>query len=1372
MATRTVNVRLVADVNQYTRSMRQAARQTSQVADVGAKVGTAMLAGFAVAAASAAKFDKALSNVRAVTGASTADMAKLRAAALEAGKTTSFTATEAANAEAELARAGVKVADITGGALKGSLALAASGQVDLTEAATLSAQAMNTFGLAGKDVTHIADLLAAGANKSAADVHGLGMSLRMGGLLAHQTGLSIEDTVGTLAAFADHALIGSDAGTSLKVMLQRLVPQSKEAKQMMDQIGFSAYDSTGKFVGLEELAGRMKTSFSKLTPEARNAAMATIFGADAVRSATIMYELGAEGIGKYVKSVNDQGAAGRMAAVQTDNLIGDLERLRGAIEVALIEGGSAANGTLRQMTQWITSLVNAYSSLPPELQRAVTGFMGIGGAAALVGAAILLLIPRIAATRAALVSLGVTAQTTRTALLGLGRFGIVVAGLAAMSWGTEKLISQFDAAPPSVTKLQNSLLNFAKTGKAAGELTKVFGEDLDGFGDAVARVAHPGGLDRVGDALYTITHLGSDSYDLDQAQQKIKSVDEALKGLVEGGAPDVAADAFRKMALEAEKQGTSTEKLRTLLPGYAEALTAADTQTKLSADAQAELGEQAGLTADELQDQRSEAEKLTDALKALNGVAISAAEQEIGFRQSLADLTKAVQENGTSLDVTTEKGRAVKSAFLDAAQAAMDHAQAIAEQKGSQEAGQKVLEKDISLLEKQMTAAGFSKDAIEKLTSAYLKMPPAVTVDVETRTSEAVSGLDSVIAAMKAMPKSQTVTVGALTADAVSMLQDLGFTVEKLPDGRFKVTAETKDAKLNIAAVQAARDALKNKSITLTARDQASKTAKDIAAAISNIRGKTVTLTTVRHTINVEATAARSAKNLEGRAQGGLLRRYAIGGPVQYIPFGGPISGPGTGTSDSIPALVSNGEYVIKEAAVRKYGVAMFDGLNAMRLASGGLAGFTYTPTGKPVLGGPTDAKSRYDQEIEDLKKAWADLNTALKEQKKAADKLKDAEKNLAKVRKSHPTKKQLAAAEDRVADARKAKRSADTKVGKERKDVYAADKELGLKKGAKAPTAFNLKAYETQLNESVADTERWRRSLTKIGQRGGKELQAMLEGMGEEGYALVNALAGASDKQFKSIVAKLQKTGELAKATLADFTKQLGSSTKESQQFAADLQKLAAAGFGDLAQALAAQGDASAMTLAHEAAASPMQAARANQAVGTAQNTLTGDDLANSLLLLTTLRGGPNRGFADLIAAGLDVATIRALVPKMTKQIGGLPEANKATFVRQWVAQGGTAMAAGGVLSRPTMVLGGEAGVKESWIPWNGSSRSRALLAKTAAAMGYQLVPAGRYRASGTTTAAVAREVSKHIEVHLHGAKQSTADQAHDLARVITFVG
>ncbi|MGW3330294.1 phage tail tape measure protein [Streptomyces rubiginosohelvolus] len=1346
MAVRTVTVRLRADISNYTRNMRQASDTTSRLANASAATGAAMLAGFAVAAASAAKFDKALSNVRAVTGASAAEMAKLRAAALEAGKTTSYTATEAANAEAELARAGVSTANIVGGALKGALALAASGQVDLTEAAVVSAQAMNTFGLAGKDVTHIADLLAAGANKSAADVHGLGMSMRMGGLLAHQTGLSIEETVGTLSAFADHALIGSDAGTSLKVMLQRLVPQSKEAQRAMDAIGFSAYDSKGEFVGLTELSARMKESFSKLTPEARNAAMATIFGADAVRSATIMYELGAEGINRYVGMVDDTGAAQRMASVQTDNLIGDLERLRGALEVALIEGGSAANGTLRNMTQWVTGVVNAYNSLPPELQHAVTGFTGVAGAIALVTGAALLMLPRIAATRLALAQMGVTAATVRSAMLGLGRLTVVVATLTAIGLGVSSIARQFDEAPANVTKLTNALVDLGQKGKASGELTRVFGDDLEGVGEKVARIAHPTVIKRVKDFFSTFEPFNDT--DLDKARKDIEALDESLAGLVASGSTDVAAEGFAEIAKEAEKGGTSTEKLRTLLPKYEEALVGVDSQQKLTGDSQKALGEAASLTTDDLKEQATEAEKLTAALKTLNGVAIDAAEGEISFRQSLADLSETVKENGRSLDVTKEKGRETKGAFLDAAKAAMAHAEAVAEQTGSQERGEATLRRNIGLLRKQMDASGFSKDAIDKLTDSYLQMPGVKTTKIQADTKGAISDLQDVQSKVRST-KGKTVTVDALTKEGQKQLEALGFKIRSTKGKRVTIEVPTGSQKANVEALR---------------------------RAIAALRDKSVTITTHRREISTKSTAGRPTRGEGGEskyARGGLVRRYATGGPVYAFPGGGPIVGPGTGTSDSIPALVSNGEYVVKAAAVRKYGVAMFDRLNAMRLASGGLAGFTYTPTGQPVLGGPGDAKQRYDKEVADLKKAWEDLSRALADAKKKADAVKDAEKNLAKVRKSKPTKKQLESAKDKLDDARSAKRKADAVVAKERKDVYDANAALGVKKGAKAPTSFNLAAYQLQLNKSLAATTKWRTNLAKIQHRGGSELKAMLEGMGEDGYALVNALAGASTKQFNDIVKKLTATGELAKATLADFTKQLGSSTKESQQFAKDLQALAARGFGDLAQALAAQGDASAMALARQAASgSSKDVAAADAAVKASQKALTGDDLINSLVLLSTLRGRQGAGFAELIAAGLDTATIRALVPRMMAQITSLPPAHKDAFLKQWAGQGGvTAMARGGILNRPGLVLGGEAGVPESWIPHDGSARSRALLATTARALGYDALPARRWAAAGGM-AAGGGQVTNHNEVHLYGAKQSSAEQAMDVARHMQLIG
>ncbi|WP_411078501.1 phage tail tape measure protein, partial [Streptomyces sp. cmx-10-25] len=991
----------------------------------------------------------------------------------------------------------------------------------LTEAAVVSAQAMNTFGLKGKDVTHIADLLAAGANKSAADVHGLAESLRMGGLLAHQTGLSIEDTVGTLAAFADHALIGSDAGTSLKVMLQRLVPQSKEAAEMMAEIGFSAYDSKGEFVGLTELAGRMKTSFSQLTPEARNAAMATIFGADAVRSATIMYELGADGIGKYVNAVNDQGAAGRMAAVQTDNLIGDLERLRGALETALIEGGSAANGTLRTMTQWVTNAVNAYNDLSPGVQHAVTLFTGFGGAVALAGAGILLLIPRIAATRAALASMGVTAARTRTVLGTLGKVGVIVAGMELLSYASQKVRDQFKDAPPSVSKMASSLVDLGKTGKVGGAALESLGADLDGFGEAVARVAHPDWEARTTDVVNSLTlglteGLAESQIPLEDATERIKTIDEALGQLAQSGNADVASDAFDRLAASAAKDGTSKEKLLTLMPQYSDALANMDVQSKTSATSQEQLAQQLGLTADELQDQRTEAERLSDALGILNGVSIDAAQREISFRQSLADLTETVTENGHSLDITSDKGRQVKGAFLEAASAAMAHAEAVAEQKNSQQAGQAVLEKDISLLREQMLASGFSKDAVENLIGAYAQLPPAVNTDVTANTSPAVQNLEEVKTKLE-NTKGKTVTVDALTKEARKALEDLGYKIKTTKGKKLSVTAPTGTAQGDVRALAAAIAALRNRNVTVTTSYV--------------IKGKPGGPPSGTY---YGSTAGRSA---DGNLYGPAVERYAAGGMREnhVAQIAQPTyriwSEPETGGEAYIPLAPSKR---VRSRAIAAETVKRLGGQVAW-FASGGLSGFTYTPTGRPVLGGPTDAKQRYDQEIQDLKKAWEDLTKALADQKKAADKVKDAEKDLVRVRKGKPTKKQLEDARERVSDARSEKKKTDATVSRERRDLAAANRELGFRSTAKTPAGFSLKGYETQLDESVAATEWWRRNLTKIGRRGGKELQAMLEGMGEEGYALVGALASASDRQFRSIVDKLKKTGDLAKATLAD---------------------------------------------------------------------------------------------------------------------------------------------------------------------------------------------------------------------------------------------
>lgn len=936
MAVRTVSVLLTADIAAFrarmndasrtatrtSTSIRQSMRNAGQsmnrvsqnqkntlTAARNASIGLVVAFGFAVAAS--ARFEKAMASVKAVTGASAAEMGVLRSAAMEAGRTTKFSAVQAADAQHELAKAGVSVADIAGGALKGALNLAAAAEINVAEGAEIAANAMTVFGLKGKDVGHVADVLAAAANKSTTDVHQLGMSLRMTGLVAAQTGLSIEDTVGALALFASEGMKGSDAGTSFKVMLQRLTPNSKEAQATMDKLGLSAYDANGNFVGLHEMAQRMKEAFSGLTPEARNSAMGIIFGSDAVRAASILYKHGEEGVRKYTDAVDDQGYAARVAATRMDHLLGDLELLKSALETALIESGSAANAVLRDMVQWVTRLVNIYNGLPPELQRVAGLMTGMVGILGLVGASMLLLLPRIMLVRRELAAMGVTAATARAALLTLSRLGLTLAALAAIAWGVDSLADKFKQAPPNVTKLTNALVDFALKGKAAGELTKSFGKDLDGFGEAVARIAHPGNLDRVTDFFSTFDPMAEGGPGLEEARDKVKALDEALASLVQSGSTDAAAEAFRKMAKEAEDQGTSTEKLWTLLPKYGEALTAVDTQAKLAAGGQGELGDAALTTKEAMEDERSEADKLSDSLKSLNGFAISAAEGQIAFEASLDDLTAAVKDNGKSLNVHGEKGRAVKGAFLDAAQAAMTHAESVAEQKGSVEAGNKVLAKNIDALRKTMDQAGFTDEQIQDLIGTYAQLPGAKTTQVKAPGAvKAAKEVEALYKEVKDLQPGKTVIVEAPTAAAIKELEAAGFSVQKIPGSKnVRITAPTGAAQAAAAALKRAIERLKNKSITVTAH-------------YVNI--------TENRTIN---TGRGGRGPNAGGATGGQWtgRRFRTG-----YSTGGLVDGPGTDTSDDVFApWLSRNEFVIRAAAVRKYGAGLFEQLNAMRMPGG-----------------------------------------------------------------------------------------------------------------------------------------------------------------------------------------------------------------------------------------------------------------------------------------------------------------------------------------------------------------------------------------------------------------------------------------------------
>ena len=393
-----IMIRLSADTSNYSTKMAAASTQAEKLSTALEKPGsksriaTNLMAGMGLAAVAlgvsstkmAADFDQSMSTIQADLQASDGDMQKLRAAAIQAGADTVYNANEAADGIDALGKAGLSTTDILSGGLSGALNLAASDGMQVGEAAELMSTTLKQFNLEGADAGKVADALAAGAGKAVGSAHDLGLALNQAGLMANSMGVSMTETVGTLSAFANAGMIGSDAGTSLKTMLQRLSNPTKEARAQMDELGISAYDASGQFVGLENFAGQLKTSMSGLTQEQRNAALSIIFGSDAVRAANVLYSEGSDGIAGWTKAVSDSGLAADVASKKNDNLKGDIEQLSGSFETLMINLGEGSQGVLRNLVQGLDTLVNAFSSLPAPVQQGVVAMTAaVGGAVAL-----------------------------------------------------------------------------------------------------------------------------------------------------------------------------------------------------------------------------------------------------------------------------------------------------------------------------------------------------------------------------------------------------------------------------------------------------------------------------------------------------------------------------------------------------------------------------------------------------------------------------------------------------------------------------------------------------------------------------------------------------------------------------------------------------------------------------------------------------------------------------------------------------------------------------------------------------------------------------------------------------------------------------
>lgn len=326
-------------------------------------------------------FQQGLANIEAVTGATADEMQKFEKVIRDTAKSTPYSTKEISQAVEDLAKAGLTTEQILNGALYGSLTLAAAGEIDLAEAANLAARALITFKDDNLSVSEAADILVGAANKSTTSVGEMGSSFEMVSVVAATAGVSMKDTATALAVFAQNGMAGSDAGTSLKTMLMNLNPQTKKASDLMKELGIineknknTFYDENGTLKDMAGIAQVVQDAFQGMGTEARLSAMRIIFGQDAIRGASVLYESGAEGIREMAKAMEEVKAQ-EVAEKKWATLANDWKKLKNNAADLAITMSKWIIPILDKIVKKMTDFTKSLSNIPEGMQKIVVGFL-------------------------------------------------------------------------------------------------------------------------------------------------------------------------------------------------------------------------------------------------------------------------------------------------------------------------------------------------------------------------------------------------------------------------------------------------------------------------------------------------------------------------------------------------------------------------------------------------------------------------------------------------------------------------------------------------------------------------------------------------------------------------------------------------------------------------------------------------------------------------------------------------------------------------------------------------------------------------------------------------------------------------------------
>ena len=877
-------IRLMADTASYEAAMTRAGSTAKTVASgmehtgrKSALIASGMtaaglaVAAFGVAAVKmAADFDQQMSTVQANTGATSAQMDQLRAAAIEAGASTVYSASDSADAINDLGKAGMSVTDILTGGLSGALNLAASDGMAVGDAAEYMANALSMFHLKGSQASQVADTLAAGAGKAVGNVSDFGEALNNCGAQANSFGMNVQETTGVLALFAQNGTIGAEAGTQLNSMLMKLAAPSTEAANTMKELGISAYDAQGHFVGMANFAGQLQKAEKNLTDEQRNQANATIFGSYAIKAANYLYEAGESGVNKWTKAVSESGYAAEQAAAKNNNLKGDLENLGGSMESLMISVGEGAQGPLRKMVQGLDTLVDAFAGLPSGAQQtlvvmaSLAGVFGavhkaagnLNGSTSTMANNIGLAIDPVQRVKTALGSaqtafdlfkgssmsaseqmeaFGTSASKAQLKTAGFKAVGSSIMSLLGGPWGIaltvagaalSAFISQQQKAKAASEQLESALESGSDV---ASEIAGAY-QDMSSGGVKLTTW-----LDKAGISLTDMTSAAMGN------EAALKRVNKQIKEIDKPGIGGTAAAAIKKALKEESKAYDDASKKANEKSKAAKNAVDADGKSASAAKEAASANKELGSSAS---DASSQIDDLVQALFGLESGNLTADQAVDQLNQKIGELSKTCEDNGVVFDQSgnlldrfSEEGTKTKQALEDIASSAQNAAEKILKQgentnfsSGEIERANGVLQDARDAIIRQAEASGMSEQAANALADRWGLSSDSIKASIDNIRMTADNNKAKLdVDDSKAKSKTDN---AKKNVDSVNKAK-----------GTAKLDADDKKATASAEKAQKMMDDLNGKhvNVIIDATDKASKKANAASKNIGKLNGKKAT---------------------------------------------------------------------------------------------------------------------------------------------------------------------------------------------------------------------------------------------------------------------------------------------------------------------------------------------------------------------------------------------------------------------------------------------------------------------------------------------------------------------------------------------------